>query len=461
VRSHDELRKAIDGRLFEPADNGYDAARRPWNLAAGHRPAVVVVPGSAEDIRLAVLHAKASGLGVGVMATGHGTGLPSDGGLLLNTSELRGVTIDPAARVARVEAGAIWQDVISAAAVHGLASLPGSSPRVGVVGYTLGGGFGWLGRRYGLAAHSVLRAEIVTADGAFTTASAEHNPDLFWAIRGGTGNFGVVTALEFRLHPVREVYAGNLYYPLERARDVLEFFTAWSPRTPDDLTAAVTFRRFPPLAGLPTQLRGRTLVAVRGCFSGDHAAGVALIDGARKALGTADFDTFDVLPVADLASVSMDPIDPLPAHSHSEMIPNLTPDVIDALIDLAGPDSGSPLVMLELRQLGGALTGSPDMLSPMAHSTAVFSLNAIGVTPTPEATAAVQQHLRWIGQRLQGLSTGETYLNFLDLDGATADRVRAAYSAADWNRLVTVKRRYDPGNLFRFNRAIPTDSAAV
>ena len=160
---------------------------------------------------------RTAGLGVGVLATGHGTGTPCDGGLLINTSRMRGVRVDPAARVARVEAGAVWEDVVEAAAAHGLAGLPGSSTTVGVVGYTLGGGFGWLGRRYGLAAHSITRAEVVTADGEFVTASPDEHPDLFWGLQGGTGNLGIVTAWSSALHPVRQVYGGNLYYPLERA----------------------------------------------------------------------------------------------------------------------------------------------------------------------------------------------------------------------------------------------------
>ena len=209
------LRVRLRGTAVLPGDTGYDAARGAWNLNAIHRPAVVVLAQDADDISTAVRFARSAGLGVGVLATGHGTGLPCDDGLLINTSRMRQVRVDPVARIARVAAGAVWNDVVPAAAAHGLAGLPGSSTTVGVVGYTLGGGFGWLGRRYGLAAHTITRADVVLADGDHITASrGRSSRSLFWGLQGGTGNLGIVTALEFALHPVSEVYGGNLYYPL-------------------------------------------------------------------------------------------------------------------------------------------------------------------------------------------------------------------------------------------------------
>ena len=198
-----DLRARLCGTALALGDDGYHAARAAWNLNAVHRPAVVVLAEDAFDIRTAVRFATEGGLGVGVMATGHGTGVPCDGGLLVNTSRMRRVRVDPDRRVVRVEAGAVWDDVVPVAAVHGLAGLPGSSTKTGVVGYTLGGGFGWLGRRYGLAVHSVTRAEVVTADGELVTASPDEHPDLFWGITGGTGNLGVVASLEFGLHPLQ------------------------------------------------------------------------------------------------------------------------------------------------------------------------------------------------------------------------------------------------------------------
>jgi hypothetical protein len=451
----DALQGQLCGDLVLPGDPGYDQARRAWNLNADHRPAAVVIADDAEDVRIAVRHAVAAGLGVGVMATGHGTGTTCDAdGLLINTGRMREVVVDPERRQARVGAGAIWEDVVAEAARFGLAALPGSSTRVGVVGYTLGGGFGWLGRRFGLAAQSVTAAELVTASGELLRIGPETDPDLFWGVRGGTGNLGIVTALEFTLHPVDTVYAGNLYYPLDRARDVLEFMAGWSHTLPDELTAAVTFRRFPPAPGVPEPLRGRSLVALRGCHCGDPAAAAALVDEARSALGPPAIDTFASIPVSALASVSLDPVDPLPGSSHSELLADLTPAVIDAVLELAGPRAGSPLVMIELRQLGGALAVPPTELSPMAHSPARFSLNAIGVSLDPAQAETVRAHLNRVADLLGPLSTGENYVNFLDLDAATPERIRSAYSPADLGRLVRIKADQDPGNVFRFNRNI-------
>jgi FAD/FMN-containing dehydrogenase len=434
-------------------DPGYDEGRLAWNRNARQTPAVVVMAESAQDVRSAVRLARAEDRGVAVMATGHGVASSCDGGVLVNTARMRAVAIDPATRTARVAAGARWSDVIPGAAAHGLACLPGSSSRVGVVGYTLGGGFGWLGRRYGLAAQSVRAAEVVTADGALVRATADENPDLFWGLAGSGGNFGVVTALEFALHPVAHVYAGNLFYPVERARDVLEFWAEWSRTLPDAMTSAVAFRRFPPSPTVPEVLRGRIFATLRGCWCGpDVDEGARLVAAARAALGAPEIDTWQVLPSSGLDIVSMDPVDPIAALQHSELVSDLSTATIDTLVDL-GADS--PLIMLELRQLGGALGGVRTALSPLAHTTARFSMNAIGVTPSPAAVPAVRDHLEHVATAMRPHATGATYLNFLDLDGATPERVRAAYADGDWARLVALKSRVDPDNVFRFNRNIP------
>ncbi len=301
-------------------DPGYDEGRAAWNRNARLTPAAVVMAESPRDIQAAVRLARAEGRGVGVMATGHGVAAEGEGGVLVNTSRMRGVAIDPVARTARVAAGARWSDVIPGAAAHGLACLPGSSSGAGVVGYTMGGGFGWLGRRYGLAADSVRAADVVTADGALVRATAAENPDLFWGLAGGGGNFGIVTALEFALHPVARVYAGNLFYPVERARDVLAFWAEWTRTLPDAMTSAVAFRRFPPLPTVPEHFRGRIFATLRGCWCGpDLAEGARLVTAARTALGDPEIDAWQVLPVSGLDIISMDPVDPIAAHQHSEL----------------------------------------------------------------------------------------------------------------------------------------------
>ena len=456
IRRPDQWRGRLQGALLLPGQDGYDRARAAWNLEVDQHPAMVVLAECATDVQEAVRTAAALGLGVAVQATGHGVSRPCDGGVLVVTSRMDDVVVDPVARRARVGAGALWRDVVDAAAVHGLATLPGSSTGVGVVGYTLGGGFGWLGRRYGLAAHSVTRAELVTADGQQLVASADEHPELFWGLLGGTGNFGVVTALEFRLHPLTHVYGGNLYYPLSRARDVLGVFADWTRRAPHELTGAVAFRRFPDLPTVPAALRGQSLVALRGCWSGDLTEGERLVDRARRDLGPAQLDTFAPMPVAAMASISADPVDPLGTVQHSETVTAVTSELVQVLLDLVGPGTDHPLVVLELRTLGGGLDGPTGALSPTAHTRGAASLNAIGVTSLPgDGSQQVRPFLTRLADRLRPHVTGDTYLNYLDLEGATPQRVRAAYSASDWQRLVTLKSQTDPQDLFRFNRAIP------
>jgi len=448
-----DLRSRFRGPLLRLGDEGYREARAAWNLNAQQWPAAVVVAEDASDVVAAVRFARAERLGVGVMATGHGTAAPCHGGVLVNTSRMTDVRIDPVMRTARVGAGTKWGDVVRAAAPHRLAGLPGSSSQVGVVGYLMGGGFGWLGRKYGFAASSLIQAEVVTADGELVQASAHHNADLFWGLKGGSGNFGIVTAAEFALHPVENVYAGNLFYPVERARDVLTRYGSWSRSLPDEMMTAVAFRRFPPMPTVPEPLRGRTFAAVRACYCGeDLAEGERLVKPLREALGEPETDTFAIMPVTDMDSISMDPVQPIGAFQHMEMLRDLTPAAIETLVGLG---TASPLIMLEARQLGGALSGSAAELSPIGHSNARFSLNAVGPTPTPEAGRLVRSFLNYLTEAVRPHVTGTTYLNFLELDEATPDRVRAAYSPADWARLVDLKYRYDPHNLFRFNRNIP------
>ena len=242
------LRAGLRGTAHVPGEEGYDDASRAWNLAAHQAPALVVVAGGAADVMAAVRFARDAGMGVGVMATGHGVGAPCDGGVLINTSKMRGVRVDPVSRTARVEAGALWADVVHEAQPHGLGGLMGSTSHVGVVGYTMGGGFGWLGRKYGFNAASVREADVVTADGELVRLSAEDNPDLFWGLGGGGGNFGIVTSLKFDLYPVGTLYGGDIIYPMEKAAEVLDAYARWSADLPDEMVDGGGVPQHPPAA---------------------------------------------------------------------------------------------------------------------------------------------------------------------------------------------------------------------
>ena len=296
------LRDLLDGELVVPGDPEWDDARSAWNLAADQRPVAVVHAESAADVVAVVDHARENGLRVTTQGTGHFAstlGSFADT-ILLKTSRMRGIEIDPEARVARAEAGVLWQEVSLAAAEHGLAGLAGSAGDVGVVGYTLGGGLGWLARRHGLAANSVVAVEIVTADGRLVRTDRENEPELFWAVRGGGGSFGIVTAIEFSLYPVAEVYAGVLFFPFERAAEILNAWREWVDGTPDEITSVGRLLQFPPIPQIPEPVRGKSFVVVEAAFIGSEEDGAELLRPLRE-LGPV-MDTFATIPVESSAS---------------------------------------------------------------------------------------------------------------------------------------------------------------
>jgi FAD binding domain-containing protein len=307
VRDLETLRAAVTGDVFILGEAGYDQARQAWNLATDERPAVVVMAESAADVMQAVRFARTHGMRIAPQGTGHGAEPlePLQGAMLLRTARMRSVRIDPAARTARADAGAVWQDVTVPAGEHGLAALAGTSPNVGVTGYTLGGGIGWLARRYGLAANSVTAAEIVTPGGRLVRTDAGHEPDLFWAVRGGGGSVGVVTALEMRLYPVRELYAGALFFPIGRAGQVLRAWRTWTGTVPDEVTSVGRILRLPPLPEVPEPLRGRAFALVEAAFMGDAGTGSELLGSLRR-LGP-ELDTFAMIPAPALQQLHMDP----------------------------------------------------------------------------------------------------------------------------------------------------------
>jgi hypothetical protein len=445
--SLNSLKADLCGSIYTPEDTGYSEASKAWNLNAVQRPATVVMAESANDVQLAVRFARDADMGIGVMATGHGVGVPCDGGLLINTSKMCGVSVNPQSQTARVEAGALWKDVIPKAASHGLAGLVGSASHVGVVGYTMGGGFGWLGRKYG--------AEIVTANGELIYASETQNADLFWGLKGSGGNFGVVTMLEFKLYPLTTVYGGAIFYPSEYASQVLNQYAKWSKNLPDEVTTAITFAKLPPKPSLPKSLQGQSVIVLKGCYCGESLEdGASLFSPMREGLGTPIFDTFKEMSVTEMDAISMDPVDPIGVFQHHELLVDLTLATIVDLVGVAGAGSGSPLTMVEVRQLGGALERNANTLNPLGSGKARYSLNAVGATLTSEMVQPVKAHLTRLAEATRPYQTHETFINFMEVN-PTQERVRASYPPEDWQRLVALKNKYDPQNLFRFNRNIP------
>src|SRR6516164_7069981 len=391
-RDREALRAAVTGEVFAPGDAGYDQARQAWNLAIDERPAVVVMAESAADVAQAVRFARTRGMRIAPQGTGHGAEPlePLRGAMLLRTVRMRSVRIDPVSRTARADAGALWQDVTVPAGEHGLAALAGSSANVGVTGYTLGGGMGWLARRYGLAANSVTAAEVVTPDGRLVRADADHERDIFWAVRGGGGSVGVVTALEMTLYPVSELYAGALFFPIERASEVLHSWRLWTDTLPDELTSVGRLLRLPPIDEVPEPMRGRAFVLVEAAYIGDALSGAELIRPLR-ALGP-ELDTFTAIQAPALQQLHMDPESPVPGAGDGAFLAALPANAIDTLLALVGPGVQTPLLSVEIRHLGGALAREARGSGAQPKIAAQYVLFAVGIAPTPELAAAARKH---------------------------------------------------------------------
>jgi FAD/FMN-containing dehydrogenase len=439
-RDLETLRTAITGEVFAPADDGYDEARQPWNLTTDQRPAVVVMAESAADVVQTVRFARFRGMRIAPQGTGHGSEPLErlDDAMLLRTVRMRGVRIGPAARIARAEAGALWQDVTVPAGEHGLAALAGTSPNVGVTGYTLGGGMGWLARRYGLAANSVTAADIVTPDGRLWRADADHEPDLFWAVRGGGGSVGVVTALAMRLYPVRELYAGVLFFPIRRTPEVLLAWREWTATVPDEVTSLGRILRFPPVPAVPEPLRGRAFAMVEAAYLGDAGTGAALIEPLRR-LGP-ERDTFTTIPAPALQQLNMDPDQPIPDQGDGAFLADFPAAAIDALVALAGPDADTALASIEIRHLGGALARPAPGGGAQLSIDAQYLLGAGGFTPTPELAAAVRRHAQAVKDALAAWHASYDYYNFEESPAGAS----AVLPPASYRRLQKIKTTYDP-----------------
>ena len=444
------LRAVLDGEVVGPGDADWDGARGAWNLAADQRPAAVVYPESVNDVLAVVGFARGEGYRVTTQGTGHFANSlePLDDTILVKTSRLRGLEIDPETRTARVEAGVLWEEVTLAAAEHGLAALAGSSPDVGVVGYTLGGGLGWLARRYGLAASSVLAVELVTADGRRVRADRHNEPDLFWAVRGGGGSFGIVTAVEFTLYPVPEVYAGALFFPFERAGEILNAWREWVEGTPVELTSVGRLMQFPPIPDIPEPLRGQSFAIVEAAYIGTEEDGAALLQPLRD-LGPA-MDTFAMIPVEELRHLHMDPPQPVPSVGDGFNLDDATAETLNALLAVAGPCSGSPLVSVELRQLGGAVAEPSTEHGAVGTIDAGFTLFAVGMGADEEMTRFVEARVAALKAALRPWTADRGNFNF-----ANSPRDGESFFLPDTYRgLQWVKAAYDPTELFRASHPI-------
>jgi len=440
------FRARLTGTVIRRGDAGYDEARKVWNGMVDRSPALIARCNSTADVAAAVNFAREHGLLVAVRGGGHNAGgLGScDDGLVIDLSGMRGVTVDAAQRIARVQGGARWSDVDATTHALGLATTGGLISTTGVGGLTLGGGLGWLMRSYGLASDNVVGVEIVTADGEVRRADATENPDLFWGVRGGGGNFGVVTNFEFRLHPVSTIYGGMLVFPATRAPEVLRRYRDLASSAGDELTV---------FAALMTSPDGIPIVALISCYNGPAAKGEKAIQPLR-----------DLNPVADQVAEMPYPAiqsmldEGFPSGLHvywrSDFLSGLPDEAIDTVCDRFAAVT-SPLSALLIEQFGGAVARVPADETPFAHRNALFNFAVIARWTDP---VTAPTHIDWArrsSEATQPFASGGVYVNYLGAEGA--DRVRAAYGPAKYERLVALKRKYDPTNLFRVNQNIRPD----
>ncbi len=444
------LRSRMEGTVAAPGDRAYDEVRQAWNLAVDQRPALVAVPATVAEVVEVVTFARERGLRVAPQGTGHNASAIAtlDRTVLVKTSALREVEIDAPGRRARVGAGVLWAEVTGPASEHGLAPLAGSSPDVGVVGYTLGGGLSWLGRRHGLAANSVLAIELVTADGRVVRTDRDHEPELFWALRGGGGSFGIVTAMEFVLYPAPEVYAGAMLWPWEQATEVLKAYVAWCRTAPDAISTSARLLQVPPLPDIPEPVRGRQFVAIDGAYLGSAEAAAEVLAPLRAL--EPEIDMFAPVPAAALSHIHMDPEHPVPAHGDGMILDDLTPAAIEALVRVAGPGSGSPLLMVELRQLGGAFATPPAEHGALAKMSGTFAFFAVGMAMDEAMGAAVTAHVDHVIEAMDPWDAGRRYLNFTERPSDPG----AFFPEGTLRRLQAVKRAYDPADVFRANHPV-------
>lgn len=441
------------GRIVQPGDDGYDEARIIWNAMIDKKPALIAQCTGVADVISAVNVARETGLLVAVRGGGHNwAGLAAcDGGILIDLSPMKGILVDPEACIARVQGGATWGDLDHECCPFGLAVTGGHISTTGVAGLTLGGGIGWLCRKLGLTIDNLLSVDLVTADGRFLRCSADENQDLFWGVRGGGGNFGIATSFTFRLHPISTVVGGLAFWPAEVAPDLLRYYRQYLTSVPDELTTMAAFLVGPPAPFLPASMHGVPLVALGVCYAGDVEEGMRVVQPIKE-FGPPGADLIGPMPY-QVHQTLLDPILPpgLRYYVKSVFLDELEDDAIDTLIDRAGRMT-SPLSLATLQHYRGAVSRVDSDATAYSYRNAAFAVT-LGAAWTDASED--DTHVAWSRDfytAMLPLSHG-VYMNFMGM-GEGEDRVRAAYGEKTYERLVALKNRYDPTNLFRVNHNI-------
>jgi FAD/FMN-containing dehydrogenase len=447
------LKAGFQGEILLPSDGAYESARRIWNAMIDKRPAIIARCATTSDVVRGVNFARDNGLSLAIRGGGHniaGTALVDDG-LVIDFSQMKAARVDPARRRVTIEAGATLADLDAATQAHGLATPVGINSTTGIAGLTLGGGFGWLSRKYGMTVDNLESAEVVTAAGEVVHASATEHPDLFWALRGGGGNFGVVTRFEFRLHPVGpEVLSGLVVYPLAEAKSVLQQYRAFASKAPEELTVWAVLRQAPPLPFLPETVHGQGMVALALIYAGDPRQGAPLIEPLRQ-FGTPWGEHVGVQPYVAWQQ-AFDPLLTAGARNYwkSHNLATLPDGLFDAVI-ASVEKLPSPQCEIFFGAIGGATTRPAPSSAAYAHRDAQFVMNVHGRWEDPLDDQRCISWARDFFHASAPFASGGAYVNFLTAD--EGDRVRSAYGP-NYDRLAQVKRQYDPDNLFRTNQNI-------
>jgi len=444
----EKLRDRFAGSVVTAADAGYDKARGAFNLLADQRPAAVATPSTVADTAAIVTTVRDAGLKIAPQGSSHNV-LPLGAGedtVLLKLERMTGVEVDAAARRARVEAGARWWDLLDQAAEAGLAARHGSSPEINIVGYSLGGGVGWMARKHGLQSNALTAIELITADGEQRRVDADNEPELFWALRGGGGNFGVVTAIEFELVPVREFYAGALFFEFERAAEVLNAYREWTVDLPDEITSVGRTLQLPDLEVIPAIVRGKSFAIIEAAALGGRDEARELLAPLREL--KPQMDTFATVPATALQHLHMDPIEPVPGATTHAMLGALTERAIDEALAAVGPGAGSP-ASFEIRHLGGELSRSDAAHGALDTMRGEYMMFGIAPVMAPEMAAPMAADLARLDAAFAPDDSGR-YLNFTEVEHTVEDM----FPDGTVPRLRAVRETYDPEGLFRANHAV-------
>lgn len=452
TRAIREFEAHLRGRLVRPDDSDYEQARTVWNGMVDRFPALIVRCAGVSDVVRSVNFARENDIPIAVRGGGHShPGFSTiDDGLVIDLSPMKGIRVDPVRRTARADAGVLWRELDHETQLFGLAVTGGQVSDTGIAGLTLGGGMGWLMRKHGLTCDNLLSADLVTADGSLLTANAEQNADLFWGLRGGGGNFGIVTSFQYRLHPVDEVLAGLLLYPVEEAYDLLDFYRRWADSLPNDLTSFVIFMTAPPERFVPEHVQGTNVVAVAICHAGDPREGDELLAPLRARRPIVDA----VAPTPYQALQQMFD-DSIPKGWCSYMKGHYLADLDEATVDVVVrylKEKASPFTEVDVAQMGGAVATVDEDETAFSHRDARYLLLIWSMW---QDAGESEVHKRWTREfwdEMAPFATGGSYVNFMANDGT--ERVQAAYGTRTYERLVALKNRYDPTNMFRLNQNI-------